>query len=210
MIDIKAIPTRYKGYHFRSRLEARWAVFFDAVGIKWEYEKEGYTNGEDNYLPDFVLYGLPGTNIFVEIKGDENALIKDFDRMVSLLDYGGVLPGFCDSLGTPSGLILLGEIPFSNDGVVFHPIIQHHRGLHKSWGIFSSVCFSPFEILETTTFALLLGLECDQFIERSTERNKWKVEHKIITLPKRIPKILNAYNSARSARFEYGESGPKI
>jgi hypothetical protein len=32
---IVAIPTRYKGYHFRSRLEARWAVFFDALGIKW-------------------------------------------------------------------------------------------------------------------------------------------------------------------------------
>lgn len=24
---IKAIQTRYKGYHFRSRLEARWARF---------------------------------------------------------------------------------------------------------------------------------------------------------------------------------------
>jgi hypothetical protein len=39
---IKAIETQYKGYRFRSRLEARWAVFFDALDIKWEYEKEGY------------------------------------------------------------------------------------------------------------------------------------------------------------------------
>ena len=29
MSDIKAIETYYKGYRFRSRLEARWAVFFD-------------------------------------------------------------------------------------------------------------------------------------------------------------------------------------
>jgi hypothetical protein len=35
------IPTRYKGYHFRSRLEARWAVFFDALGLRWQYEVEG-------------------------------------------------------------------------------------------------------------------------------------------------------------------------
>lgn len=36
MSEIKAIETYYKGYMFRSRLEARWAVFFDASGIKWE------------------------------------------------------------------------------------------------------------------------------------------------------------------------------
>ena len=32
----KAIETKYKGFRFRSRLEARWAVFFDALGIEWE------------------------------------------------------------------------------------------------------------------------------------------------------------------------------
>lgn len=32
---IKPIKTQYKGYRFRSRLEARWAVFFDACGVKW-------------------------------------------------------------------------------------------------------------------------------------------------------------------------------
>ncbi len=37
---IKAIETVYKGYRFRSRLEARWAVFFDSLGIIWEYEKK--------------------------------------------------------------------------------------------------------------------------------------------------------------------------
>lgn len=51
---IKAIETRYKGYLFRSRLEARWAVFFDALGLCWEYEPEGFDLGEDGrYLPDF-------------------------------------------------------------------------------------------------------------------------------------------------------------
>lgn len=46
VMAIKAIQTRYKGYNFRSRLEARWAVFFDALGIKWEYEPEGFEFGE--------------------------------------------------------------------------------------------------------------------------------------------------------------------
>lgn len=52
---IKAIETRYKGYRMRSRLEARWAVFFDAwSGDRWEYESEGFDLGEVGwYLPDF-------------------------------------------------------------------------------------------------------------------------------------------------------------
>lgn len=69
---IKAIPTFYAGHYFRSRLEARWAVFFDTFGIKWEYEKEGYSLPSGPYLPDFWLPevslrdGKPG--VWVEIK----------------------------------------------------------------------------------------------------------------------------------------------
>lgn len=66
MAEIKAIETSYKGYRFRSRLEARWAVFFDALGIQWEYEKEGYDLGEAGwYLPDFWL---PQIGVFAEVK----------------------------------------------------------------------------------------------------------------------------------------------
>lgn len=66
MADLKPIETRYKGYRFRSRLEARWAVFFDALGIEWEYEKEGYDLGEAGwYLPDFWL---PEEELFIEVK----------------------------------------------------------------------------------------------------------------------------------------------
>jgi hypothetical protein len=53
-MTIKAIETQYKGYRFRSRLEARWAVFFDAIGWPWDYEPEGFTWHERSYLPDFV------------------------------------------------------------------------------------------------------------------------------------------------------------
>ena len=53
---MKAIETEYNGYKFRSRLEARWAVFFDDVGIKYEYEPEGFkTHNNEWYLPDFYL-----------------------------------------------------------------------------------------------------------------------------------------------------------
>lgn len=55
MTFIKAIETSYKGYRFRSRLEARWAVFFDALGIEWEYEKEGYDLA-DAYIDLLALF----------------------------------------------------------------------------------------------------------------------------------------------------------
>src|SRR5712692_10530353 len=51
----RPIETRYKSYRFRSRLEARWAVFFDALGIDYRYEPEGFDLNGLFYLPDFYL-----------------------------------------------------------------------------------------------------------------------------------------------------------
>lgn len=65
---MKAIETIYKNYRFRSRLEARWATFYDTLGIKYEYEKEGYDLDGTWYLPDFWL---PEQECWVEIKGQE-------------------------------------------------------------------------------------------------------------------------------------------
>lgn len=68
-MEIKAIETVYNGYRFRSRLEARWAVFFDAMGIKWQYEAEGYDLGDLGwYLPDFWL---PDHKWHAEVKPGE-------------------------------------------------------------------------------------------------------------------------------------------
>jgi len=62
---IRAIETVYSGYKFRSRLEAKWAVFFDTLSIRYEYEKEGYDLDGIWYLPDFWM---PDWNCWVEIK----------------------------------------------------------------------------------------------------------------------------------------------
>lgn len=51
----KAIETKYAGHLFRSRLEARWAVFFDRMDIEWEYEAEAFQTSAGNYLPDFRI-----------------------------------------------------------------------------------------------------------------------------------------------------------
>jgi len=59
------IPTKYNGCSFRSRLEARWAVFMDIMGIYWEYEPDGYELDGVRYLPDFYL---KLQDVFLEIK----------------------------------------------------------------------------------------------------------------------------------------------
>lgn len=65
-MSIKAIETVYAGYRFRSRLEARWAVFFDTLNIHYEYEPQGYDLGEHGrYLPDFWL---PQVKMWAEVK----------------------------------------------------------------------------------------------------------------------------------------------
>lgn len=65
MTEIQPIQTRYKGILFRSRTEARWAVYFDAMKFAWEYEKEGFSLPSGQYLPDFWL---PQVKMWAEVK----------------------------------------------------------------------------------------------------------------------------------------------
>jgi hypothetical protein len=100
---IKVIETEYKGYLFRSRLEARWPVFFDFVNIEWDYEKEGYEIAGQRYLPDFWLpevtpRGMKPPGVFVEIKPQIMLSRKDEKKLLALSLYKPVycffgLPG---------------------------------------------------------------------------------------------------------------------
>lgn len=65
-IEMKVIETNYKGIMYRSRVEARWAVFFDILRIPFDYEPEAFSFGGVGYLPDFLL---PMQDCYVEIKG---------------------------------------------------------------------------------------------------------------------------------------------
>jgi len=103
-MTIKAIETHYDFYRFRSRLEARYAVFFNAMGIQYHYEPEGYHLGKAGpYLPDFFL---PRVACWVEIKPalpsdeekDKVQALADAQRQSAYL-----------SVGLPSAHTLLSE-----------------------------------------------------------------------------------------------------
>jgi hypothetical protein len=69
MRSIKAIDTRYNGHLFRSRLEARWAVFLDAVHCPFWYESDRFDLGTSTYLPDFrIIDEYPDSSWWLEIK----------------------------------------------------------------------------------------------------------------------------------------------
>lgn len=97
---IPNIPTHYREIDFASRLEARWAVFFDCYAVEWEYEPKRIRERNIWYAPDFLLLKIPfiipghlgdlhpvkAEPIIVEIKPDaerkltdaEGKKIKDF------------------------------------------------------------------------------------------------------------------------------------
>lgn len=64
--QIKALQTPYRGVTYRSRTEARWAVFFDEIRLAYDYEPEGFDVGGEWYLPDFWL---PQPGLWFEVKG---------------------------------------------------------------------------------------------------------------------------------------------
>ena len=101
-MTIKAIETEYNGYRFRSRLEARWAVFFDVLGIEYQYEPEGFDSDGAWYLPDFWLNHhieivVPSDGFWVEIK-PRKASKKEVNKLLAV----------CSGTGH-NGLILQGQ-----------------------------------------------------------------------------------------------------
>lgn len=67
------LPTRYNGQRFRSKTEARWAIFFDILNVPYAYEPEPYHLGDHFYLPDFYLLEQ---RCWIEIKGAEPTAVE--------------------------------------------------------------------------------------------------------------------------------------
>lgn len=103
-IKITPIETVYKGYRFRSRLEARWAIYLDHAGWVWEYEPQGYTlsNGK-KYLPDFLVSGPEGSqqceSFWLEVKAQQ-LTDNEYEKCKLLREGTGLNVIF--AIGTPN------------------------------------------------------------------------------------------------------------
>lgn len=217
---IQAIETRYAGHHFRSRLEARWAVFFNALGIKWEYEPQGYTVGRNKipYLPDFYL---PELKAVVEVKGDAERL--DLNLLADFLDGSrdahtvlvlGSIPKE-DRLAIPTHLLLYQAFDVRPDPITverineFGPAIgkldpedrnivnRFARDRGRSTIAMTQAAFfygtGPF----IGPLGLLPSLPNASLFEPLSPPAMPAVPY---------PKVQQAYEAARTARFEHGET----
>lgn len=191
---MKAIETHYAGCRFRSRLEARWAVFFDTLGIEWQYEPEGFDIEGTPYLPDFYL---SKTKTWVEVKGSEDDFRDKEALYAYAIDFGGCLPDVGESWGSERGLLILGAIPRPRPRrVPAHPLLQHKEGVLVSWATLGQSGLWARSHGDGTSSTAPDLPEID---------GSWTGEHFFVgPQPGRAER---AYLAARKARFEHGQSG---
>ena len=113
----KAVETKYEGYHFRSRSEARWAIFLDACGVDWEYEVEHYENADgQGYVPDFLLHDVhvrnwkDGTDVWLEVKGNMTEHDREKIRGFALIKTGVSKYGW-NEYNIVNPILVVGNIP---------------------------------------------------------------------------------------------------
>ena len=193
---MKVIETEYKGYKFRSRLEARWAIFFDACGVHWEYEPEGYVLPDGQYyLPDFLLHGVEGRaegDLFVEVKG-----VMTPEDAAKIYQFSGfrMEDGIC-SAKTP--ILVVAGIP---DGDTISDITQ----FCEDWGYtgFPNIKGGPypfnFETIDGDYFVAHPGINHNGHFELFGDDGSYLCERD-------DGATMRAYRKARQARFEHGES----
>ena len=175
--QIKPIETHYKGYRFRSRLEARWAVFFDALGLEWQYEPEGFNLTSGSYLPDFWL---PQMRLFIEVKPYHAAANE------------GHLKAMRDS-GHP--ILLLIGYPGENNGILYCYSLSDGGGATSNVEVYFSLLGQ----------SLVLSTEvCLEFYPDHLFSDR--MEYVFANVHRRgLDEIEMATRLARSARFEHGE-----
>ena len=188
---IKAIETSYKGYRFRSRLEARWAVFLDELGLPWQYEREGYDLDGLRYLPDFWL---PRQRQWMEVKPDITS-VTDEERekcrrlaVATGFEVGMVFGDLC-AVGVIADRVIVGACIGWYPNPISAYLGEDRESIYGEtmweWGACDACGALGMGHLGT----------------HRTCHCSWQCKGN------RPACIIDAYAAARSARFEFGESG---
>lgn len=198
---MKPLPTRYGGCWFRSRIEARWAVFFTRLGLEWEYEQQGFKLDRSRYLPDFLL---PELGLYVEIK-PLNAFLIDPDGVQrweqfarEIADTGRhdrSLPNLHPGVRAEVAMIC-GPIPNPDTVDQFGPprgAMPYERGINVlgdwNWAWCACPSGEHFDI-QFQALGNRIACRCKR---PSGDHRTPSGDH---------PRIVNAYAAARSARFD--------
>lgn len=223
---MKAIETIYGGYRFRSRIEARWAVFFTRLGLEWEYEPQGYKLSSGSlYLPDFLL---PELGLYIEIK-PLNAFLVDPNGVRRWEEFAEDIAenwGHDRSVHTKNpgvraeAVMLCGPIPDPDNvrpwGPQPAPDWPYQRGAcvlgEAEWAWCSCLSGQHFGI-QLYGRGKWIPCGCASLTDRDAYADALAdgILYAIGERPQpdeataNDQRILNAYGAARSARFEHGE-----
>ena len=217
MSGIKAIETVYNGYRFRSRLEARWAVFFDAAGIEYEYEPDGFefynceTDTTDRYLPDFYL---PQFDCYAEVKPSVQKLIECQSKISGAIDFNS----------TPiseKGILILGQIPYWEEEDINPKFLFFYwdKGVGLDYAVIAKSKYGQLKLFREQQGFIRSApeLPIDDFFCKPELYMKshgiyiWKDGY-CFELSGGDWELINkfmmpCYKKARQARFEFGERG---
>lgn len=127
---MKVLETEYKGIIFRSRLEARWAILFDALNLKWVYEPECFIlSNNQKYTPDFYIKKY---DLYIEIK-------PNFDWIKNEYHYNRY------SLFEKQLLVLSGDFPNFDVNCLFKCYIDDNGVEHNGDVVFCpNTKYEPF------------------------------------------------------------------
>ena len=189
------LETKYNGYKFRSRLEARWAVFFDVLRVKYEYEPQGFLlpSGK-TYLPDFKVkcYGTRGDaeskpfDLWIEVKGnmteDDAERIREFaiSKEKTTDEY----------LAIENPILIVGDIPhafsgFDSEGTECYDSMNGYDICPFNYELIDGDYFGAYPAATPNGHFYLMGDDSNYINEEDLSR------------------VERAYEKARQARFEH-------
>lgn len=224
---LQPIETIYKGYRFRSRLEARWAVFFDALGIVWEYEKEGYDLDGLWYLPDFWL---PELEYWVEVKGklpenygtEKDLAGEEIEKATRLTEQSGDMVFLlCGAMDIARPPVIIG-FSFNTEGEVYSaehfsfarcPVCSRAgitwAGYVRELGC---GCFDKLDDVLSEIEQRVTSRFTKEVLMKARADSDWDFWIRrlfYVRCGDDTPSIQAAYLAAQQARFEHGESGSR-
>lgn len=196
IMPIQAIETLYKGYRCRSRLEARWLYFLDLIGMRYEYEPQGFCADGIWYLPDIYI---PAYHTFIGVKNEsvyeDEDLRAEARRKIeaicgACLEYAGVIV-YGDPLTSrcESYCFLSSEMCSGTDWV---PVFFEYIRDDKASG--AGICYNGEVLMRTYAGTMMY----EGFEDISTSNYAYVPDLKDL--------MLRAKLRARGARFEHGEN----
>jgi len=201
----------YSSKIFRSRLEARWAIYLDLLRIDWDYEPCPYQVGPRlNYLPDFYL---PELQIWLEVKGTAFMDAESMAKVTAAVAGPTPIALREHPYATAEHLILGGEFRRFDDGLTpVHTLVTRAEAEHTA--TFAPVTFAQVQgAWMISAVGKLWGSYPATGVPASRRPGKAMLQQLLEPLPlvgDADPMMAWAYRAAAALRFDDPKDGGKL